>query len=176
MLLKKIIFLFLAVTLMGSISAPPLQSNLPEYNIKAAFLYRFTDYVDWPSNNDETFNIGVLGESPIINYLNETTRGKRVKNKPIAIKKCENLNETTPCQILFIPYNATMSIETILSKIGNRQMLLITEQPGNASRGAHINFVIIESKLRFEVNLKSVTISGLKLSSQLLQHAIIVGD
>jgi hypothetical protein len=177
MLLKKLIFLITVFFLMGNTSVPPVQSNLPEYNLKAAFLYRFTDYVDWPNTNEsQTFNIGVLGECPIINSLNEITRNKNVKSRPISIKKCEGLSEAMPCQILFIPLNTSYSIETVLSKINGRQVLIVTEQPGNASRGAHINFIVVESKLRFEVNLKSVTLSGLKLSSQLLQHAIIVDE
>lgn len=159
---------------MSSMPAKISQNNSPEYSLKAAFLYRFTDYVEWANNNSDLFTVGVLGESPITYFLNEIARNKMIKKKPMIIKQCDGLNEAGSCQVLFVPKNSTIPIETILSWIGNKQVLIITEQPGFATKGAHINFLTKEKKLRFEVNLKSVAISGLKISSQLLQHAIIV--
>jgi hypothetical protein len=175
MTFKTTIPLLVTCLMLMSHIPPKAKNHSPEYNLKAAFLYRFTDYIDWTNNNDgEYFNVGVLGESPIISSLNEIAKDKRIKNKPIIIRKCDGLNEATSCQILFIPKNCSIPIETISSRIGNRQILIVSEEPGLASRGAHINFFSEENKLRFEVNLKSVAVSGLKLSSQLLQHAVIV--
>jgi len=159
---------------MSSVPLKPTQ-NVSEYNLKAAFLYRFTDYVDWANNNEgDYFTVGVLGESQILSPLNVILRNKTIKSKQVIIRKCDGLNDIGSCQILFIPRNSNTAIETIFSRIGNRQVLIITEQPGMASRGAHINFLNEEGKLRFEINLKSVVQSGLKISSQLLQHATIV--
>ena len=177
MAIKKIIFLILtSIMIMSAMPSATSQSNSSEYTLKAAFLYRFTDYIEWTTNNDsQTFNVGVLGESPIINSLNEIARDKRVKSKVMTIKRCDNFSDVASCQILFVPRNAAYSLETILSKVGNRQILIVTEQLGYGSKGAHINFLTEENRLKFEVNLRSVTAAGLRISSQLLQHAVIVG-
>jgi hypothetical protein len=174
--IKKTICLLLIciITLSNTIIEPQQQSISSEYSLKAVFIYRFTDYIDWSNNNDDAFNIGVIGESPIISSLGQLAKDKKIKNKSINIRKYDNLNDINSCQLLFISRNSTYPIETIISKINNSQILIICEQQGYASRGAHINFVNTDNKLKFEINLKSVAQVGLRISSQLLQHAILV--
>ncbi|MDI1305958.1 MAG: YfiR family protein, partial [bacterium] len=78
------------------------------------------------------------------------------------------------CNILFVPYNCTVPIETILAKFSGKAVLIVTEQNGYGKKGAHMNFVLVDSKLKFEVNLKAINKAGIGISSFLLQHAIIV--
>jgi len=169
---KKIILLFISVFALSA-SIPIQVEN--EYPLKAAFLYRFIDYIEWSDNNNEPFfNIAVLGDSPILAPLNQIAGSKLAKNKRISVKQYDNLNTIGSPQILFISRSSGYTIEEILSKISGKPMLIVTEQPGYAEKGAHLNFFASESKLRFEVNLKSANRFGLKFSYQLLQHAVVV--
>jgi hypothetical protein len=168
---KRIFFLGIIIILMGA-NPMPAQENAggKEYAIKADFLYRFIDYVHWKNySKSQTFKIAILEESPITTSLIDIT-----KNKKIEIKEYKTLNEVGFCNILFVPYNCTVPIETILAKFSGKPVLIVTEQVGLGKKGAHVNFIYIENKLKFEVNLKAINKAGIGISSFLLQHAIIV--
>ncbi|MFE3867461.1 YfiR family protein [Flavobacterium sp. LS2P90] len=168
---NRIFFLGVIIILMG---ANPMSaqenSEVQEYALKADFLYRFVDYVYWKEySKKQTFKIAILEESPITTSLLNVT-----KNKKIEVKEYKNLNDLRFCNILFVPYNCTIPIETILAKFSGKPILIVTEQNGYGKKGAHMNFVIVENKLKFEVNLKAINKAGIGISSFLLQHAIIV--
>ena len=176
MRIKKIILFFLTGMLLVVNSAfyRPAQTDEEEYSLKAAFLYRFTDYVDWGINNDQNFTIAVLGESEITTPLNEIARNKKVKDKSMYIKEYKDINEAGSCQVVFVSKNYTGNIESVISKVGDKPVLIITEQPGACEKGADINFFVLENKLKFEINQKAVAKAGLRISSQLLQHATLI--
>ena len=169
---KNHLFILSAIIMLISINTISAQENSggKEYALKADFLYRFVDYVYWKNySRKQTFKIAVLGESPITPSLLAIS-----KNKKIEVKTYKNLNELGFCNILFVPYNCSIPIETIFSKFSGKPVLIVTEQTGHGKKGAHMNFVMIENKLKFEVNLKAINKSGIGISSFLLQHAIIV--
>jgi hypothetical protein len=154
---------------LNSISA---QENVManEYALKADFLCRFVDYVYWKDySKKQTFKIAILEESPITTSLLNVT-----KNKKIEVQEYKKLNEVGFCNILFVPSNCTFPIETILAKFSGKPVLIVTEQNGYGKKGAHMNFIFVDSKLKFEVNLKAINKAGIGISSFLLQHAIIV--
>ena len=177
MILRRIIlFLFIGIILVGNISFfSPAQSDSQEYILKAAFLYRFTDYIEWTNESDaQNFTIAVLGESGITAPLNEIAKNKKAKDKSIYIKECQDIDNIGSCQVLFVSRNYGPGIENVISKLADKPVLIVTEQPGACQKGSYINFIISENKLKFEINLKAATKAGFKISSQLLQHAILV--
>ncbi|MDI6048274.1 YfiR family protein [Flavobacterium sp. XS2P24] len=168
---NHLFILSVIIMLMGgnTISAQE-NSGGKEYALKADFLYRFVDYVYWKNySKKQTFKIAILEESPITNSLLDIS-----KDKKIEVKEYKNLNDLRFCNILFVPYNCTIPIETILAKFSGKPVLIVTEQIGYGKKGAHMNFVFVENKLKFEVNLKAINKAGIGISSFLLQHAIIV--
>jgi hypothetical protein len=166
-----IIFFFL-VRLIPIYAQDP---QLREYELKAAFIYRFIDYVDWENSSDNaTFDIAVLGKNPITSSLINISKDKKVKGKTITVKEYQTLDEIGFCNILFIPDKSPYNIEKILSKYEGKPVLIISENEGYGKKGAHFNFVMVENKLKFQVNLKAIKRSGIIISSFLLQHAIIV--
>lgn len=170
---KKNMILFLGITLIligGNPISAQENSGGKEYAIKADFLYRFIDYVHWKNySKSQTFKIAILEASPITTSLSEIT-----KNKKVDIKEYKILNEIGFCNILFVPHNCTVPIETILTKFSGKPILIVTEEVGFGKKGAHVNFIYVENKLKFEVNLKAINKAGIGISSFLLQHAIIV--
>ena len=180
MILRRVILFILSAVILlqgSSFSDPEEQSDAQEYILKAAFLYRFTDYVEGNSNGEETFSIAVLGNSRITAPLRSIAGDKKVNNKRIVVKQYDDINGLTgACQMLFISKNYTSSVESAVNKVYDKPVLIITEQPGGCSKGAHINFFTSENKLKFEVNLRSARRSNLKISSQLLQHAYIYSN
>jgi hypothetical protein len=146
-----------------------------QYQVKAAFLYRFVDYVDWKDDSkSQTFNIAVLGKSSITPLLYGIAKNKKAKNKKIEVTEYNDLDKIKPCNVLFVPYNSDAPIESIISKFSGKPTLIVTEDNGYGKKGAHMNFVIINNKLKFEVNQKAINKSNMNISSFLLQHAILV--
>lgn len=146
-----------------------------QYQVKAAFLYRFIDYVEWKSGSkSQTFNIVILGQSNITPILNGIAKNKKAKNKMINVKEYDELDKIKTCDVLFIPYDCKIPIETIISKYSGKPVLLVSEENGFGKKGTHMNFVIVNNKLKFEVNQKAINKSNMNISSFLLQHAILV--
>ena len=167
----QLFYLIMLITLTGGnqMSAQE-EAGGKDYALKADFLYRFVNYVYWKNySKEQTFKIAILEDSPITTSLLKAT-----KNKKIDVKEYKTLKEIRSCHIIFIPYNCTIPIETILSNFADKPVLIVTEKKGDGKKGSHMNFVLMENKLKFEVNLKAINKAGIGISSFLLQHAIIV--
>ena len=173
-MLKKRLHIILII-LFSQAYAGYAQTEVEESNLKAAFIYNFTHFIEWesPSNTDE-FIIGIIENSPIEASLKEIAKAKTINNKKIRIQHFDKIEEIQTCQILFIPKNATISLKKLLNTIDTKNILIISEKDGYAMQGANINFVIVDNKLKFEANPQSMNLAGLKASSQLLKLAIIV--
>lgn len=146
-----------------------------EYNLKAAFIYNFTKFIEWKTvTTDSEFIIGIIGASPINDPLVEVIKTETVDGKKIIIKHFNNTADISVCHILFISRSAGAALEDILAQTTGKSMLIVSEQAGYAKSGTAINFVIINRKLKFEANVKAINAAGLTASSQLLKLAIIV--
>jgi hypothetical protein len=156
--------------------SPHLQiDKASEYNLKAAFIYNFTKFIEWKTaSGDNEFIIGIIGASPINDALIEVIKTETVNGKKIIIKQFNKAAEISDCHILFISRSAGAALEDILDKTAGKGMLIVSEQDGYAKNGTAINFVIVNRKLKFEANVKAINAAGLAASSQLLKLAIIV--
>jgi hypothetical protein len=151
------------------------QTEAEESNLKAAFIYNFTRFVEWePSEIATEFIIGVVGTSGVDGALEEISKTRTVNSKKIVIKHFEKLEDVDKCNVLFIPKNVKIPLHEFLVKTENKGVLVVSEKQGYASKGASINFVIVDKKLKFEANTKAISSAGLKVSAQLLKLAIIV--
>src|ERR1700751_1067565 len=100
---KKIIAFAVAISIAAQFSFIPQQAPIQENLLKAAFLYRFTDYIDWGnSTNSNDFTIAVLGKSGITDPLNEIAQEKKIQGRNIVIKQYDNINDITDCQVVFV--------------------------------------------------------------------------
>lgn len=146
-----------------------------EYNLKAAFIYNFTKYIEWNgTTGDNDFIIGIIGTSPINAPLVEIVKTETVNGKKITIKQFSNLSDISFCNILFISRNSSTSLSDILAKTVDKGTLVVSEQENYAKEGSAINFVIVNRKLKFQANVNAINEAGLTASSQLLKLAIIV--
>ncbi len=169
----KVACTILLLLLLSAFTSP--LENTEEYNVKAAFIYKFTNYIEWetPVPAGE-FTIGVIGSSPIIKSLEQIARTKTVNYKKIVVKHFNEPEEIAGCQILFVSQNTSSPLSSILIAAPQKGTLVISEKPGYCAMGTGINFVVIDNKLKFEANPKAIYSAGLSASSQLLKLAIIV--
>ncbi|MEO6894591.1 MAG: YfiR family protein [Ginsengibacter sp.] len=171
LLIKRFLLLMLAGCFLGTISA---QNAQQEANLKAAFIFNFTKYIDWGSHDlDSNFVIGVAGDSPIVASLKTIAISSTINNKKIVIKIINKGTDIENCNVVFIPKDCPFPLNYILEKTGPG-VLTISDQPGFAEAGTAFNFVLIHNRLKFEANLKAISSAGLKAGSQLLKLAILV--
>jgi hypothetical protein len=146
-----------------------------EYQVKAAFLYNFGKFVEWPANDFASTNaplvIGVYGEDPFGNDLAEVVRGRNINGHPVVTREV-TLNELKSCQILFITRSKQKGINEILRALDGAGVLTVTEDMDPTKPGVMINFVLQNDRIRFEINNTEAEKVGLKLSSKLLMLAI----
>lgn len=152
----------------------PAQQPDLETDLKAAFLFNFTKYIEWQLPPSETeFTIAVVGPSDIDEALKEISGTKMVDNKRIVIRHFDKLDQITPCQVLFISRRSKIKLADILARAG-KGVLTVGEEAGAARSGTIFDFIRVGDKLKFEVNTVALSASGLKISSQLLRLALIV--
>src|SRR5579872_5802142 len=143
-----------------------------EYQIKAAFLFNFTQFVEWPavafSGADAPLCVGVLGDDPFGPALEETFRGESVQNHKLSVRHAQKVEDLADCQMVFVSKSENARVSEILAKFDSRPVVTVSEVDGFARRGGTIDFYRENNKVRFEINLGSARQSGLKISSQLL--------
>jgi len=143
-----------------------------EYEIKAAFLYNFIKYVDWPSYGD-TITIGVLGGNPFGTAL-APLDGKIVKGRRLLIKEVDSLRDAQKCQIIFVSSSEKSRLHEIFENLKSARVLTVGETEGFAASGGMINFVEENNKVHFEINADAARRTGLTISSELLKLAKLV--
>lgn len=153
------------------------ETEAEEYKLKAAFIYNFTMYVEWnPPVSENEFIIGVIDSSPINKHLEDIANTEKVNGKKIIIRKYNKLEDIGFCHILFIPQNCGLLLDDIVVDPDLKRTLTISETEEYAKKGTAINFVEVDSKLKFEVNMNTLHSAGIKASSQLLKLAIIINS
>ncbi len=146
-----------------------------EYQLKAAFIYNFTKFVDWPAqrsgSKDLPFTIGVFGKNPFGDELNKLAQGRSVNGRPMIIKNITSTNEAVSVDLLFVSSGQEELLGKLLVAIQGAGVLTIGESKAFADHGGIINFVTEADKIRFEINLDEAERGGLKLRAQLLNLA-----
>jgi len=151
----------------------------PEYQLKAAFIYKFATYVRWPatSSADATspFVIGVIGKDPFGPALNDVVQGQRVQGRTIAIRRLRRLEEALRCEILFISSSERGNLHEIFAAVHGAPVLTVADMDQFAELGGMINLVTTEEHhIRFDINKGAIDRAGLKAPAQLLGLARIV--
>jgi len=156
----------------------PGPGRLSEYQVKAAYLYYFTTYVDWPpdtfSRSGDALVVGVLGEDPFGSILDDTLRGKSVGSRRLVVKRIGNIKEARECHILFISASERDRLATIFKGLDGAAILTVGEIDHFASRGGQIAFRMEDKKVRFDINVAAVERARLKISAQLMKLGRIV--
>ncbi len=139
------------------------------------FIYNFSKYVKWPEGKtDGKFVIGVYGSSPIEKDLMAMASAKKVNGMAIEVKKFNSTTGLDDCHIIYVSSSASNEINDIISSTEDHPVLIVTDKPGLAKKGAAINFVDQGGKIKFELNQHNAEARGLKVAGSLVSLAIIV--
>jgi len=139
------------------------------------FIYNFSKYVKWPDDQSSgKFVIGVFGSSSIMKDLEAMASNKKVNGVSIEVKQFNSTTGIGECNILYVSASESEKIAEVIRATSSKPVLLVTDKPGLAKKGAAINFVEKEGKVKFELNQQNAESRGLKVSGSLTSLAIIV--
>jgi hypothetical protein len=187
MIKKTRAIIVLIMTLSGAnlMFGTPTESEMGgEYQVKAAFLYNFVKFVDWPAksvaDSNEPMTIGIIGDDPFGKAF-EPLKNKLVKDKKIVLKRFKGLNELKQsgkqieaikiCHLLFVCRSEKELFREIINLVKDRPVLTIADTEGFLESGGIINFLMEEKKIRFEINRTAAKQAKLRISSKLLRLA-----
>ena len=169
------VFLVVAALLVGQPSSlMSKQEETLEYRIKAAFLYNFARFVEWPDESTRGVGhvvIGILGEDPFGSILDETVRGKKADGRPLLVKRLTNPEEAVSCALVFVGSSERKRTKTLLASLERLDVLTVGESADFLDQGGMVNFVIEKERVRIDLNLHAARAAGLRVSSQLIRVA-----
>jgi hypothetical protein len=159
----------------GAAGAP---TATKEYQIKAAFLYNFTKFVEWPADRfaDATspIVIGVLGKNPFGDELEKIVSGRTVNGRSITIVQLQTAAEIRPVHAVFVADGEESLVGKQISPLASAGVLLVGESDRFLGLGGTVRFTNVDDKVRFEINMAAAEQGGLKVSAQLQKLAAIV--
>jgi len=142
-----------------------------EYQTKAAQIYAFTKFVEWPPKKfpsaDSPFIIGVWGSDEITDFLRESFQSRRIKDRPVEIRHLSSKAELGPCHLVFVSRSERDRLGSVLSEMRHENILSVGESENFLRSGGVINFLSVEGATRFQINLDAANRERLKVSSKL---------
>ena len=148
-----------------------------EYEIKAAYLFSFGRFVEWPSRtarDESSFTICVLGADPFGTALDTTLAGATIHGRKVSARRLDAPEDAAGCHIVFVSMSEERRVGTIVPALRHSGALTVSDMPEFTSRGGMIQFLTAASRVRFEINLEPARETGLMMSSELLRVASAV--
>lgn len=173
---RRIAYLTISAILGGLFIAPARAQVRDEYQVKAAFLYNFARFVEWPA---ETFTgpgdpivTCILGKDPFGHWLKEAIDGRSIDGRALTLRHIAGAAEAASCQILFAGSSEPKRIWASLA--GVKRVLTVGECGDASEGGAIVNFVIEDGKVRFEINTEAADLAKVRISSRMLSLARLI--
>lgn len=172
---RKYLVCIAVVLVLGSAAVAPAENAGPgEYQVKAAFLYNFAKFTEWPdrafSGPSAPMSFCVMGDEPFGDAL-DSIKGKTVKEHKVVVKRISGGSDAGSCHVLFISGSEDRRLEEIISALGQAPILLVGDMDRFARRGGMIKFLFENNKIAFEINAEAAKRAGLTISAQLLKLA-----
>lgn len=170
--ITAVCFVILAAT------AAAQSDRAPEYQVKAAFLYNFAKFVDWPSqafpSPSAPLRICVLGQNPFGDSLRGIVQDKFISGRAISNEQVGSATQARACHILFISRSEAAGMQQALAYLRNLPILTVGDSGDFLPLGGVINMVLEQDRVRFEISLAAAQRQHLKISSKLLAVARVV--
>ena len=162
----------------GAIASSDRPPRSPEYVIKAAYLYNFAMFVEWPTDAFATaaspLVICVVGADPFGWALERTVEGKRINKRRIVIERVQSIQDARQCHIVFVGVDGDTRMSEFSTRLSSQSVLLVGESDNVLTQGATINFTVRDNKVRYDINLDAAKRARLTVSSKLLNLARVV--
>jgi hypothetical protein len=159
----------------ATVRAEPAPAVPLECQLKAAFLYKFIKFVEWPPevwDGSRALVVGMIGDSPMREALG-TIAGKEANHHRLVIRHFGDADSLEFCHVLFVDRTQDADLDSIMSRVKGDRTLTVGETRGFMDSGGMIRFMLVDNRLRFEVDVESARAADLRISSRLLNLAIV---
>jgi hypothetical protein len=148
--------------------------RVSEYQVKAAFLYSFAKFVEWPDQTSATeFELCILGDDPF-GPLIDAVAAARLKDKPLVVRRIRRIEEADGCHTLFVGDSEAGRAQALVEALRTTPVLTVSDIPQFAQQGGMIGFTIVAGRVRFVANPAAARSAGLHLTSDLLRVAVAI--
>jgi hypothetical protein len=172
-----LVLVIVITLLLGLLSTEALAQAQDEYQVKAAFLFNFVKFVEWPaeafSDSNAPLIIGVVGDDRFQGSIDQMISGRIANGRRLLVKRFSNFRTLTPCHIVFVSSSERDNIQQILATAGPGA-LTVGESDRFAQMGGIINFTVVDRKVRLEINQAAAERRGLRISAKLLSLARVI--
>jgi hypothetical protein len=167
----RVLLWFTAATLSA---APARAQPVTEQDVKAVFLYKFTNFVEWPATAwpaAEPFRLCVVAQKEMTTIIERTMKDETVNGRAVETTVVTGADEARRCHILFIGRTEMSRAPVLLAAVRDRPVLTVGESEDFLAKGGAIGFVLVDKRVRFDINLGNAKRGGLHMSSRLLEVA-----
>jgi len=157
-------------------AAAAAQPSAPsQLDVQAVYLFDFAKFVRWPEGAEHsTLTICIAGQKGYVDALTRLVKGEHIDSRPLAVRAIQTPADVTGCDILFLGILVKDQEAALLAAATGKPVLTVSDIPGFLEDGGIIQFLVIDKRVRFSVDLHSATHSGIGLSSELLKVAVKV--
>jgi hypothetical protein len=163
----------------NSVALTAQMKSATEYQVKAAFLYNFAKFVDWPpaafNDSKQSLGICVYGPDPFGQALDDALLGKSIGDRRVTVARATQFQDLAKCHVVFVGASEREAAD-LANRLKGRAVLLVGESDGFAVSGGIIQFTIEDNRVHFVINPDAADRAGLKISSKLLALAKIARD
>ncbi|MEX2299938.1 MAG: YfiR family protein [Bryobacterales bacterium] len=174
LLVRRLFWACLSVGFVCLLPALAAQSAPGEAEVKAALVYNFAKFVEWPDDADPQGRpvvVGVLGDPELTAIIDRTLRNKTVRGRTFDVRHFTSIDSPALCHILFVALQDAAAVKRTIHVVQDSPTLTIGELHGFSGWGGVIELVLEEKQFRFEINAGTARRGGLKVSSRLLRLA-----
>ncbi len=165
--MKRFLLLIIAIVSVGAV-------NAQDAKFKAMFMTNFTKLIEWPASDlNGDFVICVVNQNDVLNQLKTFTTNKSVGTHPISVIGVKTVDEVSKCNIVYLSFSESKAekLEALLGKLNGSSTLVLTDRPGALKNGSCINFLLVDDKLKFEINEPALSERKLQVSAVLRNQA-----
>lgn len=154
--------------------AQSIEKDFPEAKIKAAYLFNFLRFIEWPDDHYADTHICVVGRKDEYHDAFKALGSQSLNNQNIIIRELNDIDSSQVlhnCQIIFVTSTASHRQKLVFNTLKNSTALTVGESKGFVRQGGMINFIEKDGKIRFEINLRTANEAGLRITSKILRIA-----
>lgn len=159
------------LTLLWALPITPVSADIPEYNLKATFLYNFAMFTEWPAGSKE-FNLCILGKDPFGKIIDNVAQ-KPMQGRTVKLTRLDSslISEVKSCNLVFITFSEHEQLNRITGQLSKLPILTVAEANGFDHKAVMILLKNEQNKIAFDINQTSAKAAGLDFSSKLLHLA-----
>jgi len=160
------------IALSSALSYGQMENVPQEYQVKAKYLFNIPLFTEMPpqAKNSPYYTICLIGDTPLESII-VSSKGKLIKNRPLAVRRIEKLNQSDSCQMLFIASSERNRLQPLLAEAHRRGILTISDMRDFARLGGMISLLTIDNRITFDLNLAAASKASISFSTHLLKLA-----